>query len=137
MLSRQTDGFSERFSPGARLLNLSERMEQEMGRVPTAVTAWGDRSALRQRLLITPHPSVIWLASSGPNKRFGANSIRCSRRLSMWTIAVSRVQKGLAIAGSCSANLNPSRILRCKAFGCCCCACHEEWSTGLWVDQQF
>ena len=108
MLSRQTDGFSERFSPGARLLNLSERMEQEMGRVPTAVTTWGDRSALRQRLLITPHPSVIWLASSGPNKRIGTNSIRCSRRLSMWTIAVSRVQKGLAIAGSCSANLNPS-----------------------------
>ena len=55
----------------------------------------------------------------------------------MWAIAVLTVQKGLAMAGSCSANLNPSRILRCKAFGCFCCACHEEWSTGLWVDQQF
>jgi hypothetical protein len=32
------------------------------------VAAWGDRSALRQRLLITPKPSVIWLASSGPEQ---------------------------------------------------------------------
>ena len=32
------------------------------------VAAWGDRSTLRQRLLITPKPSVIWLASSGPEQ---------------------------------------------------------------------
>ena len=43
-------------------------MEQEMGRVSAPVAAWGNRSALRQRLLITPQPSVIWLASSGPEQ---------------------------------------------------------------------
>ena len=68
MVSQQTDGFSERFSPRARLLNLSDRMEQEMGRISPPVAAWGDHRALRQRLLITPQPSVIWLASSGPEQ---------------------------------------------------------------------
>ena len=32
------------------------------------VAAWGDSSALRQRLSTTPYPSVIWLASSGPEQ---------------------------------------------------------------------
>ena len=68
MVSQQTDGFSERFSPRARLLNLSDRMEQEMGRISPPVAAWGDHRALRQRLFITPQPSVIWLASSGPEQ---------------------------------------------------------------------
>ena len=68
MVSRQTDGLAERYSPRARLLNLSDRMEQSMGRMAPPVAAWGDRSALHQRLLITPHPSVIWLASSGPEQ---------------------------------------------------------------------
>ena len=49
MVSQQTDGFSERFSPRARLLNLSDRMEQEMGRISSPVAAWGDHRALRQR----------------------------------------------------------------------------------------
>ena len=68
MVSQQTDGYSERFSPRARLLNLSDRMEQEMGRISPPVAAWGDHRALRQRLFITPQPSVIWLASSGPEQ---------------------------------------------------------------------
>ncbi|MDP7998172.1 MAG: hypothetical protein RAK19_00730 [Synechococcus sp. SP1 MAG] len=68
MVSQQTDGFSERFSPRARLLNLSDRMEQEMGRISSPEAAWGDHRALRQRLLITPQPAVIWLASSGPEQ---------------------------------------------------------------------
>lgn len=68
MVSRQTDGLPERYSPRARLLNLSDRMEQQMGRISTPLAAWGDRSALSQRLSITPPPSVIWLASSGPEQ---------------------------------------------------------------------
>jgi hypothetical protein len=68
MVSRHTDGLVERYSPRARLLNLSDRMEQSMGRMAPPVAAWGDRSALHQRLSITPHPSVIWLASSGPEQ---------------------------------------------------------------------
>jgi hypothetical protein len=68
MVSQQTDGFSERFSPRARLLNLSDRMEQQMSRISSPQAAWGDHRALRQRLLITPQPSLIWLASSGPEQ---------------------------------------------------------------------
>ena len=68
MVSRQTDGLPERYSPRARLLNLSDRMEQQMGQISAPVAAWGDRSALSQRLSITPPPSVIWLASSGPEQ---------------------------------------------------------------------
>jgi hypothetical protein len=68
MVSRYTDGLVERYSPRARLLNLSDRMAQSMGRMAPPVAAWGDRSALHQRLSITPHPSVIWLASSGPEQ---------------------------------------------------------------------
>ena len=68
MVSRQTDGLVERYSPRARLLNLSDRMEQTMGRMAPPAAEWGDRSALHQRLSITPHPSVIWLASSGPEQ---------------------------------------------------------------------
>jgi hypothetical protein len=68
LVSRQTDGLAERYSPRARLLNLSDRMEQTMGRMASPVAAWGDRSALNQRLSITPHPSVLWLASSGPEQ---------------------------------------------------------------------
>lgn len=68
MVSWQTEGLSERYSPRARLLNLSDRMEQQMGRISTPAAAWGDRSALSQRLLITPSPPVIWLASSGPEE---------------------------------------------------------------------
>ena len=68
MVSRQTDGLVERYTPRARLLNLSDRMEQSMGRISAPVATWGDRSALRQRLSTTPHPSVIWLASSGPEQ---------------------------------------------------------------------
>ena len=68
MVSRQTHGLPERYSPRARLLNLSDRMEQQMGQISAPVAAWGDRSALSQRLSITPPPSVIWLASSGPEQ---------------------------------------------------------------------
>ena len=39
MVSRQTDGLPERYSPRARLLNLSDRMEQQMGRISPPVAA--------------------------------------------------------------------------------------------------
>ncbi len=58
----------ERYSPRARLLNLSDRMEFAAGRVPEISSHWGDKSDLRQRLATEPLPHSLWLASSGPEK---------------------------------------------------------------------
>lgn len=58
----------ERYSPRARLLNLSDRMEQAMGRLDaSALTPWRDRRALQRRLATLPLPTELWLASSGPD----------------------------------------------------------------------
>ena len=104
MVSRQTDGLSERYSPRARLLNLSDRMEQQMGRIAPPVAAWGDVRALRQRLLITPHPSVIWLASSGPEQAL-------QRKLNPLQQQVERV--GYRCVDR-SKGLSHAQILRCQ-----------------------
>ncbi len=66
LVSRRSAGLPERYSPRARLLNLSDRMEQAMGRAPAAQAAWGDKGALRARLEGDSLPPVLWLASSGP-----------------------------------------------------------------------
>ena len=104
MVSQQTDGFSERFSPRARLLNLSDRMEQEMGRISPPVAAWGDHRALRQRLFITPQPSVIWLASSGPEQ-----ALRCKLNPLQQEVE----QEGYRCVNR-SKGLSHGRILQCQ-----------------------
>ena len=66
LISQRSAGLPERYSPRARLLNLSDRMELAMGRIEPPTAAWGDRAALRRRLQQSPRPELIWLASSGP-----------------------------------------------------------------------
>ena len=56
----------ERYSPRARLLNLSDRMELAMGRIPADPVPWGDRDELKLRLATPPLPQDLWLASSSP-----------------------------------------------------------------------
>ena len=56
----------ERYSPRSRLLNLSDRMEEVMGRIPKDPVPWGNRHALERRLAMPPLPRELWLASSGP-----------------------------------------------------------------------
>jgi len=65
-ISQRTTGLDERYSPRARLLNLSDQMEVAMGRVAPPEDAWGDRHQLRRRLESIPLPTELWLASSGP-----------------------------------------------------------------------
>ena len=66
LISQRTGGLVERYSPRARLFNLSDRMEAAMGRIPADPELWGDREALEQRLARSPLPRELWLASSGP-----------------------------------------------------------------------
>ena len=66
LISQRTSGLMERYSPRARLLNLSDRMELAMGRIDPPSALWGDRDELAQRLDSPPIPQELWLASSGP-----------------------------------------------------------------------
>ena len=66
LLSQRTSGLDERYSPRPRLLNLSDRMEVAMGRIPSPSSPWEGKAALRQRLQRQDRPQQFWLASSGP-----------------------------------------------------------------------
>jgi len=66
LLSQRTSGLDERYSPRSRLLNLSDRMEVAMGRIPSPSSPWEGKAALRQRLQRQDRPRQFWLASSGP-----------------------------------------------------------------------
>ena len=66
LISQRTSGLVERYSPRSRLLNLSDRMEEVMGRIPKDPVPWGNRHALERRLAMPPLPRELWLASSGP-----------------------------------------------------------------------
>ena len=50
LISQRTSGLEERYSPRARLLNLSDRMEVAMGRIPANPVPWGDGDDMEQRL---------------------------------------------------------------------------------------
>ena len=66
LISQRTSGLAERYSPRSRLLNLSDRMEEVMGRIPKDPVPRGNRHALERRLAMPPLPRELWLASSGP-----------------------------------------------------------------------
>ncbi|WP_006850584.1 hypothetical protein [Synechococcus sp. WH 8109] len=65
LISQRTGGFVESYGPWARLLNLSDRMEVVMGRIPSDPVPWGDTDDLEKRLAAPPLPSELWLANSG------------------------------------------------------------------------
>lgn len=50
-----------------RLFNLSDRMEQSAGRLPSDLSPWGDGDELEHVLASTPPPPQIVLAASGPD----------------------------------------------------------------------
>ena len=66
LISQRTDAVPERYAARPRLLDLSDRMEQAMGRIAPPLQSWGDDRALTARLQTPPLPSEIWLAGSGP-----------------------------------------------------------------------
>ena len=65
-VSQRAAGLAERYSPRARLLNLSDRMEWSMGRLEQPVGSWQGPRLLRARLQDSTPPGELWLASSGP-----------------------------------------------------------------------
>ena len=64
LVRQRTAGLVERYSPRARLLNLSDRMEVAMGRIPSDPVPWGDADDLEKRLVVPPLPLELSLASS-------------------------------------------------------------------------
>ena len=104
-ISQRTSGLPERFSPRARLLNLSDQMEVAMGRVAPPEDAWGDRHQLRQRLETIPLPPQLWLASSGPSSAM-------TRKL---TPMEERVQAAGYRCTDRSEGLSHVRLLQCRS----------------------
>ena len=74
-VSRLTAGMTERFSPRPRLFNLSDRMEG-VSQVP-----WRDEDELDDRLNVSPAPTVIWLAASGPEPVMRRRLLPLERRV--------------------------------------------------------
>jgi len=70
-VSQRAAGLDERYSPRARLLNLSDRMEGAMGRLEPPVSPWQGSRALKARLQAPSRPEELWLASSGPEQAMG------------------------------------------------------------------
>jgi hypothetical protein len=106
MISRLGEGLIERYSPRARLLNLSDQMELAMGRITAPAFPWRDLDALQQRLLQRPLPKELWLASSGP-------STSSQRKLKPFLRLVE--QSGYQCL-DLSGNLTHGQVLQCR-FG--------------------
>ncbi|MEC8215258.1 MAG: hypothetical protein VX069_09335 [Cyanobacteriota bacterium] len=67
-VSQRAAGLVDRYSPRARLLNLSDRMEWSMGRIEQPVSSWQGPRPLRARLADSAPPDELWLATSGPER---------------------------------------------------------------------
>ena len=105
LISQRTSGLEERYSPRARLLNLSDRMEVAMSRIPVPSSSWGGEEALKQRLEEKDLPSQLWLASSGPPPAM-------ERKLKPLK---SRVEQAGFRCEPRASDLTHARLLRCRS----------------------
>ena len=105
LVSQRTAGLVERYGPRARLLNLSDRMEVAMGRIPSDPLPWGDADDLEKRLAVPPLPLELWLASSGPPQAM-------ERKLKPLQLQV--VQAGYHCEQLAN-DLSHARLLRCRS----------------------
>ncbi len=78
-------------------------MEVAAGRMLSNPMPWGDGAALQKRLDQPPLPSVIWLASSGPD-----HSMR--RRLKP---LIKRAEQGGYTCREDGSEIEYTRVLRC------------------------
>ena len=105
-ISQRTSGFLERYSPRARMFNLSDRMELSMGRIPLDPAPWGGAAELESRLAQSSLPQELWLADTG--------ALTISQQ-----VALQSLQDQVEHAGfTCherSADLTHSRLLQCKS----------------------
>ena len=104
LISQRTSGLQERYSPRARLLNLSDRMEVAMGRIPSPPVPWGGKGDLKQRLLEQDPPKQLWLASSGP-------PLAMERKLRSMQ---SQVEQAGFRCEPQTTDLSHARLLRCR-----------------------
>ena len=104
-ISQRTDGERDRYSPRARLFNLSDQMELAMGRISAPVFLWGDRDELRERLLRSPLPDELWLASSGPPQKL-------NRKLKPLQ---QQAEAAGYVCDDRSEGLSHGRLLRCRS----------------------
>ena len=105
LISQRTGGLAERYSPRARLFNLSDRMELAMDRIPADPVPWGDSDELELRLTTPPLPQNLWLASSGPRPAL-------NRKLQPLQQQVER--RGFTCRDR-SADLSHARLLQCRS----------------------
>ena len=104
-VSRLTSGETERYSPRARLFNLSDQMELVMGRITTPSAAWTETDQLPERLKQRHRPRQLWLASSGPQPAL-------NRRLDDWRQLVEQQQYR---CDDVSQQLRHAMVLRCRS----------------------
>ena len=133
LVSQRTAGLVERYGPRARLLNLSDRMEVAMGRIPcpgVMPTIWRSVWLCRRCLWSFGWPAVDlhrpWSASSNP----------CSHMFCRRVTTVNNVRMTSVMRGCCVADLKPWAVPS-ELSGGFAGAGQQQGATGLWVHQQF
>ena len=104
-ISQRTSGLANRYSPRARMLNLSDRMELSMGRIPLAPSPWGGKAELEARLSQSPLPRELWLASS---------STRATLHMLQLKSFQDHVEHNGFVCNDRSDDLIHARILQCR-----------------------
>ena len=104
-ISQRTSGLANRYSPRARMLNLSDRMELSMGRIPLAPSPWGGKAQLEARLSQSPLPKELWLASSSTRASFHMHQLQSFQE---------RVEHIGFVCNDRSDDLIHARILQCR-----------------------
>ena len=104
-VSHRTSGLVNRYSPRARMFNLSDRMELSMGRIPSDPDPWGGYSDLNDLLAKSSLPNELWLANSGTHSSRQLDALQSFQvKVESVGFTCSDVSEGLARA----------RILRCE-----------------------
>ena len=104
LISQRTSGLVERYSPRARMFNLSDRMELSMGRISLNPAPWGGADDLEERLAKSSLPQELWLANSAT---YATHQLRALQSLQ------EQVERAGFICRDRSADLTHARLLQC------------------------
>ena len=104
-VSQRTSGLVNRFSPRARMFNLSDHMELSMGRIPLDPDPWGNYSDLKGLLDSSSLPKELWLANSATS---------ANRELTALQSYQDQVESVGFTCHDRSADLSHARLLQCE-----------------------
>ncbi|WP_226413158.1 hypothetical protein [Synechococcus sp. MU1642] len=104
-VSQRTSGLINRYSPRARMFNLSDRMELSMGRIPFNPDPWGNYSDLKSLLDKSSLPKELWLANSGTTAISQLNALQ-SFQVQVESVGFTCQDR--------SADLTRARVLQCE-----------------------